>query len=83
MSTKMVHVGFNNFVAIDKIVAIAGPSSSPIKRSIQHKQDKELAIDLTNGRRTKAAIFTTSKHVVLAALETVTISGRIEGFDSG
>ena len=83
MSAKMVHVGFHNFVAIDRIVAIAVPSSSPIKRSIQHLKDNELAIDLTNGRRTKAAIFTTSRHVALAALEPETISGRIEGFVSG
>ncbi len=83
MITKMVHVGFHHFVAIEKIVAIAAPSSAPIKRSIQDANDKKLVIDLTSGRRTKAAIFTTSKHVALSALEPLTITGRIEGLDSG
>ena len=83
MTIKLVHVGFHNFVAIDKIVAISIPSAAPIKRFIQDKKDKGLVVELTNGRRVKAVIFTTSKHVVLAALEPETITGRIDGTASG
>ncbi len=34
-------------------------------------------IDMTNGRKTKAVIFTDSGHVVLAALAPETITGRV------
>lgn len=78
MSTKLVHVGFHNFVTIDKIVAISVPSAAPIKRFIQDMRDKGLVLDFTYGRRGKAVIFTTSKHVVLSALEPPTLSGRLD-----
>lgn len=77
MSTRLVHIGFGNYLSRDSIVAIAVPSSAPIKRSVQNARDKELIIDLTNGRRTKAVVFTYSQYIVLAAVEPVTIDGRL------
>lgn len=75
---KMFHAGFGHYMATEKIVAIATPTSAPIKRSIQEARDNLNIVDLTNGRKTKAVIFTTSHQVVLSALEPVTISGRID-----
>lgn len=77
MSTRTVHAGFGNYLSIGKIVAIAAPSSAPIKRSVWDARDKDLVIDLTGGRRTKAVVFTDSKYIVLAAVETLTLQGRI------
>lgn len=77
MSTKLIHVGFKNYLATDTIVAIAMPTSAPIKLSVQGARDKGVIIDLTAGRRTKSVIFTTSKYVVLSALEPATIDGRL------
>jgi len=79
MSTKMVHIGFNHFLDLGKVVAVTTPKSSPMKRTIQDAKEKGVLVDLTEGRKTKAVIFTTAKWVILSALEPATISGRIEG----
>ena len=78
MTIELVHIGFGNIVAMNRLVAIAPPSSAPIKRIIQEARSKSTLIDMTNGRKTKAVIFTDSGHVVLAALAPETITGRLE-----
>lgn len=77
MSTRLIHIGFGNYLSGGRIVAIAVPSSAPIKRSIQDARDKGLVIDLTNGHRTKSVLFTDRKYMVLVALEPGTIKGRL------
>jgi len=78
MVIELVHVGFGNVLAMNKVIAIASPNSAPTKRTIQEGKTKGLLIDMTNGRRTKAVIFTDSGHIVLAALAPETITGRLQ-----
>ena len=77
MSGELVHVGFGNILAMNRVIAIASPNSAPTKRTIQEARNKGLLIDMTNGRRTKAVIFTDSGNIVLAALAPETITGRL------
>ena len=45
----------------------------------QHEgKNNGLVIDMTNGRRTKAVIFTDSRHIILAALAPETIASRLQ-----
>jgi regulator of extracellular matrix RemA (YlzA/DUF370 family) len=83
MSTELVHVGFGNILAIDKVLAIVSPGSAPIKRMIQAGKSKGLLIDLTSGRKTKAVIIMDSGHIVLVALNTETIASRLTLSRSG
>ena len=83
MSTQLVHIGFGNIIAMNRIIAIASPNSAPSKRSIQEGRNKGLLIDMTNGRRTKALIFTDSGHIILAALAPETIAGRLQASRGG
>jgi len=76
MSIELVHVGFNNIIMINRVIAIASPNSAPTKRTIQEGRSKGLLIDMTNGRRTKAVIITDSGHIILSALTPETIAGR-------
>ena len=78
MVIELVHIGFGNIVAMNRVVAIASPNSAPIKRAIQEVRNKGLLIDLTNGRRTKAVIAVDSGHIILAALAPETIAGRLQ-----
>ena len=78
MSIELVHIGFGNILAMNKIIAMASPNSAPTKRTIQEGRSKGLVIDMTNGRRTKAVIFTDSGHIVLAALAPETIAARLQ-----
>ena len=77
MTGELVHIGFGNILAMDRVIAIASPNSAPTKRTIQEARNNGYLIDMTNGRRTKAVIFTDSKHIVLAALAPETITGRV------
>ncbi|MCL1885222.1 MAG: DUF370 domain-containing protein [Dehalococcoidia bacterium] len=78
MSGEMVHVGFGNVLAMNRVIAIASPNSAPTKRTIQEVRNKGMLVDMTNGRRTKAVIFIDSGHIVLAALAPETITGRLQ-----
>ncbi len=77
MSTELVHVGFGNIVALNKVVAIVTPGSAPIQRMMQAGKSKGLLIDLTSGRKTKAALVMDSGHIVLVAIAAETIAGRL------
>ena len=77
VSTELVHVGFGNIVAINKVVAIVLPGSAPIKRMMQAGKSKELLVDLTSGRKTKAVLAMDSGHIVLVAIGPETIAGRL------
>ena len=77
MAIELVHIGFGNILAMNRLIAIAPPGSAPIKRVIQESRGKGRLIDMTNGRKTKAVLFTDSGHVVLAALAPETITGRV------
>jgi extracellular matrix regulatory protein A len=79
MIGDMVHVGFGNILAMNRVIAIASPNSAPTKRIIQEARSKGNLIDMTNGRRTKAVIFVDSGHIVLVALAPETITGRLQG----
>jgi len=78
MVAELVHIGFGNIVAMNRVVAIASPNSAPTKRAIQEGKTKGLLIDMTVGRRTKAVIVLDSGHIILAALAPETIAGRLQ-----
>ena len=78
MAVELVHIGFNNIIVMNRVIAIASPNSAPTKRTIQEGRNKGLLVDMTNGRRTKAVIVTDSGHIILAALTPETIAGRLQ-----
>jgi regulator of extracellular matrix RemA (YlzA/DUF370 family) len=78
MDTELVHVGFNNILAINRVIAIASPNSAPTKRTIHEGRNNGKIIDMTSGRRTKSVIFTDSGHIILAALAPETIANRVQ-----
>ena len=74
---RLIHIGFGNMIAADRIIAIVSPDSAPVKRMIQEARDRKRVIDATQGRRTRAVIQTDSDHVVLSAIQPETIAGRV------
>lgn len=67
MNSEMLNIGYSCYVSSDKVVTVASPESSPIKRLIQEARDRSALIDCTYGKKTKAVIVTTSDHVILSA----------------
>lgn len=75
---KLINVGFGNMVCADKIVAIVGSESAPIKRIIRESEDKGMLINATYGRRTRSVIITESGHIILSSVQPETVVSRIE-----
>ena len=78
-TTELIHVGFGNYVAANHMVGIASPGSAPVKRLVQEGRGKNLTIDMTSGRRTKAVVFMDNGTILLAAITPETIEGRVRG----
>ena len=74
---KLINIGFGNIVSAERLVAIVSPESAPIKRMIQEARDKGMLIDATYGRRTRSVIITDSGHIILSAIQTETVAGRL------
>lgn len=74
----LIHIGFGNIVNTSKIIAIVSPESAPVKRLVQSAKEKGLAIDATQGRKTKSVLVMENSQVVLSALLPETIAGRVQ-----
>ena len=74
----LIHIGFGNIVNTEKIIAIVSPESAPIKRLVQGAKEKGLAIDATQGRKTKSVLIMDGSQVVLSALLPETVAGRVQ-----
>jgi len=77
MATDLVHIGFGNFLAMERVIAIVPPNSAPIKRLTMEAKNKGQVVDLTSGRRTKATLLMDTGQIVLAGISAETIAGRV------
>ena len=75
---KLIHIGFGNIVNTGKIIAIVSPESAPVKRMVQKAKENGMAIDATQGRKTKSVLVMENSQVVLSALLPETIAGRAQ-----
>ena len=75
---KFINIGFGNIISADRLIAMVGPESAPIKRIIQDARDNGKLVDATYGRRTRAVIIMDSEHVVLSAVQPETVANRLE-----
>ena len=76
---KFISIGFGNMISAGRVVTLVSPDSAPIKRLIQDARDAGRVIDVSCGRRTRSVIITDSDHVILSAIQTETISNRLNG----
>lgn len=75
---QLIHIGFGNIVNTTKIIAIVSPESAPIKRMVQNAKESGMAIDATQGRKTRAVLVMENSQIVLSALLPETIAGRAQ-----
>ena len=64
-------------VSANRIIAIVSPESAPIKRVIQKAKEKDMLIDATYGRRSRAVLISDSEHVILSPLQPETVANRL------
>lgn len=75
---NVLHVGFNTYVLIDRIVCILPPTSSPTRRIREEARERSFLIDATQGRKTRSLIITDSNHVILSPIQAETIQQRLQ-----
>lgn len=63
-------------VNAERVDAIVSPDAAPIKRLVQNAKEKGLAVDATQGRKTKAVLIMSDGQVILSALLPETITAR-------
>lgn len=78
---KLINIGFGNIVIQSRVIAVVSPGSSPMKRLRETAKDGNHLVDATEGRKTRSVIVTDSGHIILSALNTATITSRLETKD--
>lgn len=81
--SRLIHIGFGNIVNTEKLVAVVSPDSAPVKRMIQNARESGMAIDATQGRKTKAVLVMENSQLVLSALLPETIASRAQAENGG
>ena len=66
-------------VSAGRIIAIVSPDSAPIKRIISDAREKNMLIDATYGRRTRAVIIADNNCIILSAIMPETVASRLVG----
>ena len=74
---KLLNIGFGNMVSTQRLIAIVGPDSAPIKRLIQDARDRGNLIDATYGRRTRAVLIMDNDYIILSAIQPETVANRL------
>ena len=74
---KLINIGFGNMVSFERMLAVVGPDSAPIKRLVQETRERGMLIDATYGRKTASVFIMDSDHVVLSAIPAEKIAARM------
>lgn len=72
-----LNIGFDNMVATDKIVAIVSPEGASVKRLVQYARENHRLIDVSSGRKTRSVVITSDDYILLSAIQTDTLAGRM------
>lgn len=72
----LLNIGFGNVVAAEKVVAVVGADSAPMRRRREEARQAGKLVDATQGRKTRAVIITSTDHVILSAVAVETIAQR-------
>jgi regulator of extracellular matrix RemA (YlzA/DUF370 family) len=79
MAVTFLSVGYDNFVVTERIVAIVGCTSAPIRRLIQESRQTGKLLDATQGRRMRSVVLMDSGILVTSALSQETLVRRTAG----
>ena len=74
----MLNVGYGNYVATSRVLAILNAGSAPIKRLREDAKDRAKLIDVSQGRRTRSIVVLDGEVLLLSAVITDTLAQRYE-----
>ncbi len=74
---KLVNIGYGNMINASRIVSVVSPEAAPIKRLVQDTRNTGRLVDATGGKKTRSVIVSDSGHIILSALTSEAIQGRV------
>ena len=77
MSIEPVHIGFDNIIAMNRVIIMLSPKQQPTRRLIQEARNKGMLVDATHARKAKSVIILDTGHIVLAAISSEAIIRRL------
>ncbi|MBD5416264.1 MAG: DUF370 domain-containing protein [Desulfovibrio sp.] len=79
---RLINIGFGNYVLAARVVGIANPASSPMRRLREDARAAGRLVDATQGRKTRSILVMDSNHVILSSIQPETISQRFAQEDA-
>ena len=79
---RLINIGFGIYVLAARVVGIANPASSPMRRLREDARAAGRLVDATQGRKTRSILVTDSNHVILSSIQPETISQRFAQEDA-
>ena len=74
---RLLSIGFDNFVVADRVTAVLGCQSAPLRRMIQEYRANSRLVDATQGRRMRSLLLLDSGYLVTSALTPETLVRRL------
>jgi len=74
--SELVSIGLESLVSRDRVVVIARPDTAPLRRLIRRYAEEGKVVDLTRGRKARAALITDAGLIILSPLRTRTLAAR-------
>ena len=65
---EMVNIGAQNYVAADRVVAVLGSGTAPIRRAIREGKDRGMLLDVSQHRELRTVIVLDDGHMVASFL---------------
>lgn len=75
---EFLNIGFGNAVTSSRIIALITPNTASGKRIREEAKESNRLVDVTLGRKIRSIIIMDSNHVILSAINTETIMGRMQ-----
>lgn len=76
MNKELISIGLESLIRCERVVVIARPDTAPLRRLIKRYAEEGKVVDLTRGRKARAAIITDAGLIILSPLRTKTLADR-------
>ena len=76
MMGRLISIGYDNNINMDKVISIVNAGSAPIKRLVRNARDEDMVVDATEGSKTASVIVMESGHIVLSSISSETLRKR-------
>jgi regulator of extracellular matrix RemA (YlzA/DUF370 family) len=73
---RLVHIGYGNYAAADRVVAVVLPDSAPVRRVVNQARKGGTVVDATAGHRTRSVLFVDTGQIILSANQPETVAQR-------